>query len=439
LTVYTFSKDTTPPMPGSELDRPRRLSENSAEFAAALTSGQAWESFCEGLRSAGRSILRSEEAASDTDLAEGYQYLLGLVHGLVERELYRTDASKPAFLRVQTDVVKVAMDNPDASLMSAPISDHGVFLIYGALGSARLLEFVITGSGRPVMHYLDEFEVGEGGDFSVTLSRDKRPGNWIELPPGADSILIRRFTYDWVSEEVPHLAIERLDTDPTTIPQCLRTPSPAEVGEQLDALGTLASDNADYWIDMVHSFRDEGDNVIPAPRPLPASGMNSSRSSVKGFFVLPADQALLIEFTPPEGMFWSVSIGDMWYRTFDFTYHQTSLNGYQVSIDADGVCRVVVAHQDPGVANWLDTVGHERGVVIFRWVRVSHRPQPDLRLVTFSDLGSVLPPETVRVEPSERARVIDRRRDAVARRLAVPLTTRWSYSTSALDPPRPTR
>lgn len=173
MTVYTFTKDTTPPMPGSELDRPRRLSENAAEFATALTSGQAWESFCEGLRSAGQSILRSEEAASDTDLAEGFQYLLGLVHSLVERELYRTDASKPAFLRVQTDVVKVAMDNPDASLMSAPLSDDGVFLIYGALGSARRLEFVITGSGRPVMHYLDEFEVGDGGDFSVTLSREE--------------------------------------------------------------------------------------------------------------------------------------------------------------------------------------------------------------------------------------------------------------------------
>lgn len=107
MAVYTFTKDSTPPMPGSELKREQNLTEHAAELAASLTSGEAWERFCEGLRSAGRSILRSEDAASDSDLAEGYQYLLGLVYGLLERELYRTDASKPAFLRSQTDVIKL--------------------------------------------------------------------------------------------------------------------------------------------------------------------------------------------------------------------------------------------------------------------------------------------------------------------------------------------
>jgi hypothetical protein len=436
VTVYTFTKDSTPPMPGLGLNRGRHQGEHAAEIAAALTSGEAWERFCEGLRSAGRSILRSEEAATDTDLAEGYQYLLGLVYGLVERELYRTDASNPAFLRVQTDVIKMGMDNPDGALMSAPVSDDGVFRIYGVVRSIRMMEFVLSGGGGHVMRYLDEFEVGPDGDFAVTLSREPQPGNWIELPPGVDSILVRRVTYDWDAEEVPHLAIERLDTEPGVVPWCLRTPTAAEVGEQLDALGTLVASNADYWVDMVHSFRDEGDNVIPAPRPLPGTGMNAARSSVKGFFVLAPDEALMIEFTPPEGFFWSVSVGDMWYRTFDFSFHQTSLNGHQVVLDADGVCRVVVAHQDPGVANWLDTVGHERGVVIFRWVMVSNRPQPDLRVVPFSELEGALPPGTPRVDPGERARSIGRRRDAVAKRLAVPLTTRWSYSTSVIDPAR---
>jgi len=435
--VYTFTKDSTPPMPGSSLDRAQRLREQATAFSEALTSGEAWERFCAGLRSAGRAILRSEEVASDTDLAEGYQYLLGLVHSLVERELYRTDANQPAFLRVQTDVVKVGMDNPDGALMTAPLSDDGVFRIFGVVGSIRMLEFVVSGRSRPIMRNLDEFEVGVGGQFQVTLSRERVPGNWIELPPGAHSVLVRRAAYDWDSEEVPHLSIERVGADAAILPQCLRTPTAAEIGEQLDALGTLVANNTDYWIDMVHSFRDDGDNVIPAPRPLPSTGMNESRSSVKGFFVLPADDALLVEFTPPEGLFWSISVGDMWYRTFDYSHHQTSLNGHQVELDPDGVCRIVIAHHDPGIANWLDTLGHEQGVVILRWVMVSHRPQPRTRIVPLAEITSVLPPETRRVERAERAQAIRRRRDAVARRLAVPLTTRWSYSTSAIDPPPP--
>jgi hypothetical protein len=440
MAVYRFTKDETPPMPEVGLDRPRRLRDDQAAFASALTSGEAWERFCDGLRHAGGAILRSEDAASETDLAEGFQYLLGLLYSLLERELYRTDADNPAFLRVQTDVIKVGMDNPDAALISAPLNDEGVFRIYGVIRSIRMIEFVLSGGGRPEMHYLDEFEVGQNGEFSLTLSRERQPGNWIELRPGASSVLVRRATYDWDAEEIPHLAIERVDagardhTGAQALPRCLRTPTAAEVGEQLDALGTLVANEADYWVDLVHSFRDEGDNVIPSPRPLPGTGMNDARSSVKGFFALDPDEALLVEFTPPDGVFWSISVGDMWYRTFAFSHHQTSLNGSQVELDADGVCRMVIAHQDPGVANWLDTVGHERGVVIIRWVMVSHRPQPLTRVVPFDQLGELLPGTTRKVGSQERTAALARRRQAVARRLAVPLTTRWSYSTSGTDP-----
>ena len=30
--------------------------------------------------------------------------------------------------------------------------------------------------------------------------------------------------------------------------------------------------------------------------------------------------------------------------------------------------RFVIAHRDPGVANWLDTAGHRHGTVGVRWV-----------------------------------------------------------------------
>jgi hypothetical protein len=39
VSVYTFTKDTTPPMPGSGLDREQRLLDDPDRFAQALTSG----------------------------------------------------------------------------------------------------------------------------------------------------------------------------------------------------------------------------------------------------------------------------------------------------------------------------------------------------------------------------------------------------------------
>ncbi len=65
MAVYTFTEDSTPPMPGSHLDRSTRQASHTDEFAAALVSGEAWERWCDGLRAAGRAILRSEDAVSD--------------------------------------------------------------------------------------------------------------------------------------------------------------------------------------------------------------------------------------------------------------------------------------------------------------------------------------------------------------------------------------
>ncbi len=322
---------------------------------------------------------------------------MGLTYNLLQGELYATDAAHPAFTVTASDVIKVGMDNPDATLLHAPISGDGVFRVYGTVYSIRMLEFVVSGGGRPMTYYLDEFDVGDDGSFSLVLAAERHPGNWIELPTGARSLLVRRVQYDWDVEEIPHLAIERVDTPPTSVPRCLRVPTAAEVGEQLDALATLVEENADYWVDMVHSFRSEGDNVIPAPRPLPATGMNTSRSSVKGFFVLEPDEALVVSFTPPGGNFWSISIGDMWYRTFDYSYHQTSLNGHQAWVDGDGQCRFVIAGRDPGAAHWLDTVGHPRGVVCIRWVMTDGRPQPEEHVARLDELDRVLPAHAVRV------------------------------------------
>ena len=80
--------------------------------------------------------------------------------------------------------------------------------------------------------------------------------------------------------------------------------------------------------------------------------------------------------------------------------------------------RVVIAHEDPGVANWLDTAGHSEGPVILRCVRTETAPVPTTRVVPFADWLGGCPPETRRVTPEERAATIDVRRLAVSKRFA---------------------
>jgi hypothetical protein len=77
---------------------------------------------------------------------------------------------------------------------------------------------------------------------------------------------------------------------------------------------------------------------------------------------------------------------------------------------------VVIAHEDPGVANWLDTAGHSAGPIILRCVRTESAPVPETRRVQFSEVGSLLPAGARRVTPAERRAALAARRLAVSKR-----------------------
>ena len=52
----------------------------------------------------------------------------------------------------------------------------------------------------------------------------------------------------------------------------------------------------------------------------------------------------------------------------------------------DGSVRIVVAAEDPGVDNWLDTCGHQRGTMCVRWIRARTHPDPRTRVVKRAEL-----------------------------------------------------
>ncbi len=145
-------------------------------------------------------------------------------------------------------------------------------------------------------------------------------------------------------------------------------------------------------------------------------GAAAENRPVIGSWELAPDEALVIEVSPPEGLYWSYSLGNPWWETIDYGSHQSSLNGHQALPDEDGVLRTVIAHEDPGVANWLDTAGHSAGPIILRCVRTESAPVPTTRLITFSDVAQSLPAATRRVTPEQRSAIMAARRLAVSKR-----------------------
>ena len=58
-----------------------------------------------------------------------------------------------------------------------------------------------------------------------------------------------------------------------------------------------------------------------------------------------------------------------------------------VDYNDDGSVLLVVAHQDPGEPNWIDTAGHLLGTMCWRWIGATEYPPVNTQVVKLSDLA----------------------------------------------------
>jgi hypothetical protein len=144
------------------------------------------------------------------------------------------------------------------------------------------------------------------------------------------------------------------------------------------------------------------------------AGMRGQAYGIGNFRCAP-DEAVILEFTPPACRYWSVSLANWYWESLDFASHQTSLNGHQAAIDGDGVFRAVIAHEEPGLANWLDTTGHTQGTLTARFLLADEVPEVKSRVVKLADVARELP-DVARVSLAARRASLERRHRAVIRR-----------------------
>jgi hypothetical protein len=123
---------------------------------------------------------------------------------------------------------------------------------------------------------------------------------------------------------------------------------------------------------------------------------------------------LLLESDVPERcLYWNVQLSDPLWNSVDWLNRQSSLNARQARLDRDGRLRAVIALEDPGTPNWLDTGGFDNGSVMVRWNRSSSGPAPTLKSLPASELKRHLPAETPVVTPDQRDQALRLRRRGV--------------------------
>jgi hypothetical protein len=379
-----------------------------------LESGEAWNHLLDALRRAGDTVLSDSVPHDPADTASGFRHLLVLlgvgIDELLRRGLDRVPSIKPSMMDA---AYKWGMECPDCIYVGSALNGGTTYRLWGTRGSARYVGLqVMAGMGSTANALIDEFELGPDGEFEIILSAEPHEGNWLPLDETATMLVVRHFFYDWENETPVTMSIEPLSGSNQNEEHLAVEPLVA-TARQVIALGDFVEENLNFFLGFSNP---EAPNTFLPPLDGTAMGAAAENRPVIGSWKLGPDEALIIEVTPPEGLYWSYSLGNLWWETIDYGNRQSSLNGYQAVVDDDGKVRVVVAHNDPGLANWLDTAEHSEGPIILRCVRTETAPVPITRVVPFDTLAEELPNDTRWVSPSERNAAIEIRRKAVSRR-----------------------
>jgi hypothetical protein len=427
---------------------------------AARALRAAWDDLIAELQRARDAIDQPEllpAPATERNLAEGYRYLMGWVHGAVERAFHE-DPRFPAFRHALQIMNKATIDNADAIYFVAPIDGRQATLVRGQCGDARHWSGAEpVESGRKAPQYLI-FELSDGciagdsgslaelrpgvkvqtgrldsseiavepdGRFEILLAPERPAGytgNFIashrrvsrpspDDPGGALDryacwVSGRQLFYDWEREDPVQLTIRQLGAEGGHPPSY----APELAARQLRRCGELVRGPMHFWNQFyttlleVYGKRDgaEGERFMPRNafnRVNAASretgGGQSTNLYAGGIFELAPDQALIVESRAPvPAQYVGFHLASLWGESLDFANHQSSLNGFQAEPDPDGSLRYVVAHRDPGVPNWLDTTGQPEGFLTPRW-SYSQTPPPD-QWPTIS--ARVVPFEAIRAQ-----------------------------------------
>ncbi|MGF6654793.1 hypothetical protein OKW34_005382 [Paraburkholderia youngii] len=384
---------------------------------------KAWSDYLSQLANA-ESLLELTETPHDpqtrAELYRQFQMNLSLAYFIY----FQSDPLHPDWLPFLNSVFML-QPNPDDTYFVAPLRGDLRYRLVGERGSVHLLTLDI---GRGIMGTtdkiqpplgqfdLDDLEIGEDGSFEVLLSA-RRPagyhGNWLELHPEADFAMLRQRSYAWGAERDARIAIECLDA-PRTKPPMGHEEIARRTGELMDYAERLSR----RWLTHMQQLRTR--ISVNEFEFFAFGGGLAKQAYWQAIFDFRDDEALILETALPQTRrYWNVQLNDALFNALDYIDHQSSLNGHQAHVDEDGYFRAVIAHRDPGVANWLDTCGVNRGTAIGRWYGCSSGPVPTLKRVPVSELRNHLPTGTRFVDATERERLLRERR------MGAQLRRRW--------------
>jgi hypothetical protein len=358
-------------------------------------------------------VADAPHIGTEADLLEGLQYLAGCVSACIHLA-FDYDRDHPFLQSGTGPFTKMGLDNPDTLYFGTRVHANHDYVVTGRRGTTTDLSFQLLGG-----EYTDDNVPASQAAFDDRELEIAADGSfeWRVRPTSPGQLVIREVYGDW-SAQRGTLAISRLDTAGTAPPPLTRE----TIEKRYATAGKQLVNRVKTWLQFPQWFYlDLPVNTMVAPRLTPG-GLATQYSSV-GHYDLRPDQALVITIPVSDAPYLGFQLGSLWYISLDYINHQTSLNNTQAQADPDGKVRIVVADQNPGVTNWVETLNHRRGFLQFRWQRVSRQlteaDGPTVELVDFDAIPATLRYfEHNKISDDEwRARIALRQQQVAARML----------------------
>jgi len=314
------------------------------------------------------------------DVAEATRAVMHMLQGGLALQFERSP-QRPSFRRIVTPTRKFTGDNADAIYFDAPVSAQHAYRVRGKIAGAVYVSITaeagpddggLSGHTAGVIND-SQFDVAADGSFEIQVGGAQQPRNWLALPPDAYALTTRHYFEEkrCVAADLSHsipLSIEVLGGSAPTPP-----PSDASVAVGVRRVAGFVRARSLGMPPMANREQPAFVSIVPNQFPKPVVPGSMGLAAVDAAYslapyVIGPDQALVMTARWPKCRCANV---DLWTRhqmTYDYANRSVSLNRAQTVHDADGSFRVVIAHQDPGVPNWLDSEGRAFGVVFWRYM-----------------------------------------------------------------------
>ena len=339
----------------------------------------------DAIAEAERLVREAPHIDGEADLLEGLQYLAGGIAACTHIA-FDYDRDHPFLQSGTGPFTKMGLDNPDTLYFGTRVQAGREYVVTGTRGTTTDLSFQLLGGEYTDANVPDSETAFD--DRRLDIAADGS-FEWRFTPQTNAQLVIREVYNDW-SASRGTVAIARTDTAGTAPPPL----SNELIEKRWATAGKQLVQRVKTWLQFPQWFyMNIPVNTMVAPRLTPG-GLATQYSSA-GHFELAPEQALVITLPVTDAPYLGFQLGSLWYVSLDYINHQTSLNGTQAQADPDGKIRIVVSEQNPGVTNWVETTGHRKGFLQFRWQRVSRElapaDGPEVELISLSDVPQKLP------------------------------------------------